>query len=77
MHVHQLSHVLIPLHTMNNAANNPTTHQVHEELPHPLVHDLVVLPSSLHLLQKELVVVVAKGREHNACKVILDSLQTG
>jgi hypothetical protein len=50
------------------------THQVHEELLHPLVHDLVVLPAHDELLQQELVVLLAERGQDRGRQVVGDRL---
>lgn len=46
--------------------------EVHEELLHPLVHDLVVEPPPRQLLEQELVVAIPQGRQHRVRQVVAD-----
>ena len=53
------------------------TYQVHKELAHPLVHNLVVLPPTLDFDEEKLVVVVPEGGEDGLRQVVGDGLGRG
>ena len=50
-----------------------TAVEVHEELLHPLVHDLVVAPPPCELAEEELVVLVAERRQDRVAQVPSDN----